>query len=225
MKKIGLLCLALVLALGALGVGYASWTDSVTIDGSVTTGEVCIMFADCDLIDDVQPINTGGDYPTNDPDYTCLNGFAYDSTPDHGYYWELDKNVAWGEQLISADGKTLEVTLHNTYPCNFNRLGFYVLNCGTIPIKIDHILIDGIPFSGGVPFVQYDFNGDGAYDFEIQWGNNWGAQIEPDGRSPEFSFWMHVLQPCPQGQLDTLHFTIEIVAVQWNGYPLPASEY
>jgi hypothetical protein len=30
-----------------------------------------------------------------------------------------------------------------------------------------------------------------------------------------------VLQPCPQDQLDTLTFTIEIVAVQWDGYPLP----
>jgi len=219
MKKIGLLCLALVLALGALGVGYASWTDTIFIDGSVTTGSVCIAFSDCDLLDEDQPINPGGDYPTNDPDYTCNNGFAYET--GLGYYWELDKNVAWGSQLVSQDGKTLEVTLHNAYPCNFNKLSFYVLNCGTIPLKIDHILINGQKFSTGVPYVQVDFNGDGAYDFEIQWGNNWGAQIEPEGRSPEFSFWMHVLQPCPQNQLDTLTFTIEIVAVQWNEYPLP----
>lgn len=40
MKKIGLLCLALVLALGALGVGYAMWWDEVTIEGTVNTGNV-----------------------------------------------------------------------------------------------------------------------------------------------------------------------------------------
>ena len=40
MKKIGLLCLALVLALGALGVGYAMWWDEVTIEGTVNTGSV-----------------------------------------------------------------------------------------------------------------------------------------------------------------------------------------
>jgi len=40
MKKIGLLALALVLALGALGVGYAAWTDTVTIEGTVNTGTV-----------------------------------------------------------------------------------------------------------------------------------------------------------------------------------------
>jgi hypothetical protein len=40
MKKIGLLCLALVLALGTLGVGYAMWSDQVTITGTVNTGSV-----------------------------------------------------------------------------------------------------------------------------------------------------------------------------------------
>jgi hypothetical protein len=40
MKKIGLLCLALVLALGTLGVAYAMWWDEVTIEGTVNTGSV-----------------------------------------------------------------------------------------------------------------------------------------------------------------------------------------
>jgi len=40
MKKIGLLSLALVLALGTLGVGYALWFDEVTIEGTVNTGSV-----------------------------------------------------------------------------------------------------------------------------------------------------------------------------------------
>ena len=40
MKKIGLLSLALVLALGTLGIGYAMWQDTVTIEGTVNTGSV-----------------------------------------------------------------------------------------------------------------------------------------------------------------------------------------
>jgi len=42
MKKVGLLLLALVLALGALGVGYARWQDSVVINGTVNTGTVTL---------------------------------------------------------------------------------------------------------------------------------------------------------------------------------------
>ncbi len=220
MRKVALLCLALVLALGALGVGYAAWTDTITIHGQVNTGSLCWKFASCSLLDHYQPSNYGGDYPTATPDYTCNPGFVLE--PEVGYFWELDKNVAWGSQNISKDGKTLSVTLHNAYPCYFNSLSFYVLNCGTVPLKIDHIVINGQSFSGGVPYVQYDFNGDGKYDFEIQWGDNWGAQIDPGAASPEISFWMHVLQPCPQSQLDTLTFNITLVAVQWDKYPLSA---
>ena len=42
MKKISMIMLALVVALGGLGVGYAMWSDTVTISGSVTTGSVDI---------------------------------------------------------------------------------------------------------------------------------------------------------------------------------------
>jgi predicted ribosomally synthesized peptide with SipW-like signal peptide len=42
LKKIGLLALALVLALGSLGVAYAAWTDSVYVQGTVNTGNLDI---------------------------------------------------------------------------------------------------------------------------------------------------------------------------------------
>jgi hypothetical protein len=40
MRKIGFICLAVVLAMGALGVGYAMWWDEVKIEGTVNTGSV-----------------------------------------------------------------------------------------------------------------------------------------------------------------------------------------
>ena len=45
MKKIVLICMALVIALGAVGVGYALWSDSLFIQGTIETGEVdvCIV--------------------------------------------------------------------------------------------------------------------------------------------------------------------------------------
>jgi hypothetical protein len=46
MRKIGLIMMALVLALGTLGVGYAMWSDTVTIDGTVNTGSVDIVIED-----------------------------------------------------------------------------------------------------------------------------------------------------------------------------------
>ena len=40
MKRIGLLCLALVLALGSLGVSGALWSDDLYIDGWIQTGNI-----------------------------------------------------------------------------------------------------------------------------------------------------------------------------------------
>lgn len=37
---------ALVLALGAVGVGYAAWTESITVHGVVTTGTLSWKFSD-----------------------------------------------------------------------------------------------------------------------------------------------------------------------------------
>jgi predicted ribosomally synthesized peptide with SipW-like signal peptide len=42
MRKIGFIILALVLALGSIGIGYAAWTDTVTLEGTVKTGSVDI---------------------------------------------------------------------------------------------------------------------------------------------------------------------------------------
>jgi hypothetical protein len=47
MKKFGLLCLAIVLALGSLGVGFALWSETLYINGTVYTGEVDVQWTWC----------------------------------------------------------------------------------------------------------------------------------------------------------------------------------
>ncbi len=46
MKKIGLLSLALVLALGTLGIGYAWWDETLVVDATVGTGELEVIIRD-----------------------------------------------------------------------------------------------------------------------------------------------------------------------------------
>jgi hypothetical protein len=48
MKKIGILALAVVLALGSLGIGFALWSETLYIEGTVATGE---LDADLTIID------------------------------------------------------------------------------------------------------------------------------------------------------------------------------
>lgn len=51
MKRIGLICLAMVLALGTLGVGYAHWFDDADIIQTVQTGTVSIGFSKAQIVD------------------------------------------------------------------------------------------------------------------------------------------------------------------------------
>ncbi len=51
MKKIGLLCLTLVVALGTLGVGYALWWDTLYISGTVETGDIGLEWGQGDPYD------------------------------------------------------------------------------------------------------------------------------------------------------------------------------
>lgn len=222
MKKIGLVFLALVVALGSLGAAYAMWSDKITVDTNISTGTVCIDISGQRVMDHYAPPPY---YPTDTPDYTCNPGFVSD--PVKGDFWELDKNVSWGECNI-VDGNMF-VTLYNTYPCNFNEIGAYVRNCGTIPVKIwktQVLLPDGAggwallgEFDDTGEYFAFDINGDGAPDIEVTYGDNFGTQLEP-GERAEISYWIHTLQASPEDA--TFSFQFKIFAVQYNEYaPLP----
>ena len=229
MKRIGLLTLSLVLALGTLGVGYAAWTDTVYIEGTVETGVLCVEFGTAEIRDPDEPDNPGGDYPTDDPDYTCNDGFV--QRADGLRFWLSDKNVGWGEveRVFDVERdcyKTLLVTLHNAYPSYFNEVTFYPENCGTLPWRIDHVVVsweqDGgtgeVIITSKGTHVPMDYTGDGEFELELMWGDNFGAQVHPGDYPPEVSFWIHVLQPAPQDS--ALEFTVSFMVVQWNKYPL-----
>ena len=222
-NKIAALFIVSIFALSGTGIAYAAWFDTITITGTVDAGVLQWEFANCEVNDDDAPENPGGDYPTDDPDDTCNPGFIFET--GKGYYWPLDKNVGWGEcNPVDTNGDNhfdqIQVTLHNVYPCYFNEVTFYTRNCGTIPLKFDHILINGVPFYSSQPYISLDLSGNGIDDFEIWWRDvYWGYQLEPEGAMPEISFWMHVLQDEGEGvQGESFTFTIEVVAIQWNEY-------
>lgn len=211
MGKVGLLFLVLVLALASVGVAFAAWTDTITISGSVNTGEVD------------WEIDTGSATQKPDsPDWNCfwdLNGGTRFSDPE-------GKNVATTTVTIVGKDK-MNVVIDNAYPYYFDHIAFIAHGLGTIPFRIwkvnifkDGQLVNTIYKNA---YVYLDYNGDGANDLELWWGDNFGLQMHYCDRV-DFSFEMLILQPAPQNE--TLAFTIEIVAIQWNEYvqgPLPTA--
>ncbi len=55
MKKVGLLGLALVLCLAVVGIGYASWTKDLFVNGTVATGVVDAVWVEGQAWDDEPP--------------------------------------------------------------------------------------------------------------------------------------------------------------------------
>ena len=219
MKKIGLICLVLVLAMGMLGAAYASWSQTLTIKEDVYTGEFCMEFGpQTPTVKDTRkppPV-----YPVAEPGDADEN-----ATKNFTSVTRTLKNVAWGTANYTAgDHPTgLIVTFHDVYPWYYNHVDFWVHNCGTIPAHLNKILILDAPggnqlaeitFDGQI--VTLDLDGNNTSDFQIIWGNHFGAQFDPCIQI-NHSFGILVLQDDdPTWQNSTFTFYIEMVFDQFN---------
>lgn len=111
-KKIGLLLLVLVLALGALGVGYAMWDKTLYIDGTVNTGEV-----------NMEIISASSDDPPGTIDYA------------------KDKDVGSTAVSYVIGSQSITVTVTNGYPCYEVYVHFTAHNNGTVPVRLQDIIV------------------------------------------------------------------------------------
>jgi predicted ribosomally synthesized peptide with SipW-like signal peptide len=139
-NKMAAIFIASIFALSGLGVAYAAWTDTITIDGTVTTGNVDLVI--CSWFNG-DPSGPGDppDYYSGIPDWHCNEYFI-------GAPW-LDpegKNVGWTVVTpIDPDGdgcyNNIEIELNNVYPCYYTMVSIYPRNTGTIPVKIQKAIV------------------------------------------------------------------------------------
>jgi len=231
MRKIGLICLALVLALGTMGVGYATWSQTLTITEGVNTGEFCMEFGrlDCYTSDPDCPPE-GVVFPTDKPD---RNGtLVWDAVNSK---WTIStftpvpgKNVACAEIAYGAgdDPVTLEITVNDGYPHYYAHFNFTVHNCGTIPSNLNKILvkecvsgdlIEEITYDGQIVLMDLDENGQD--DVALWWGDNIGDQFDPC-IDKDFSTAILILQDDGDTiQGGKFSFCVELVFDQWNYVP------
>ncbi len=137
MKKIGLICLALVLALGGLGIGYASWVDTIYINGTVNTGTVDIEITELSgtwvwkIVDTHQTIYNHGwgvrsdSYPYGDPNAPAEAGSMLVASATA----EFDPTDNTNDTII--------VEFDNLFPSTTFWVDFLVHYNGTIPVMID----------------------------------------------------------------------------------------
>lgn len=210
MKKIGLISLALVLALASLGVGYAMWSDTVYIEQTVETGTVSIGFS---KISTDEPF---GEF--EDKDVGSIDGWLTGTIKGTVDYAGVPTDVY----------EKAEVLMENAYPCYQTAVFIDVANVGTIPVYISSmdismvevdgsgIVIDTLTWVWHVIGVSGHFeNGAGEDILNMDIVNLLGDQIHPGGKNT-VQFDLHVKQPAKQSA--TYIITISVTGIQWNKY-------
>lgn len=110
-RNTGILLLIMVLlSLGVIGAGYAQWTGTLDVNGTVETGIFGHNWVGCS---------------SNDPPGTIDPGKTQD--------------VAWCDTSISGDELTIYAIINNAYPNYQCQVSGLVHNNGTVPEMIDDV--------------------------------------------------------------------------------------
>lgn len=142
-----------------------------------------------------ETLTISGTVNTGTVDASLSVGRCWDSEP-------LEKDVSTITCSLSEDGKTLNITVENAYPCIEYYCMFDVHNTGTIPIKVWEMIADRgtLPTSATVEIT----------------GEELPYQLEPG----EMAYWtlhLHLDNDAEEGANYT--FSVSIDAGQWNEPP------
>jgi hypothetical protein len=187
-KKLMAIFASMMIALCLVGASYALWSKWLYIDGRIGTDNVDVVFTHVSNLDEPGGIS-------RDP-----------KCPEQGG-GRWDKDVGW----TTVDGineETINITLHNVYPCYYNDLEIEYTNVGSVPVKIQ-----SITFTANFTLASACCKDDG--EVWVEFVDGVGSQIEP-GQKGASSLKIHVEQPAEQGT--DYGFTATILFVQWNEY-------
>jgi hypothetical protein len=131
--------MALVLALGTLGVAYAHWSQTLTINEVVNTGKLEVGIRDAGTNDPGPALNepNGMVHPdtsangTNDPGYGKNVAAAYS---DNDGTWLFNKD---NEDYYDS----VTETIVNAYPSYSATITLVFANNGTVPVKAEEVVI------------------------------------------------------------------------------------
>ena len=134
MKKIGLIAIVVVLALGIIGVGYAAWSQNINITSTVSVGSYVISIA-----------QTPAATATNDVSSVGLSGTA---------------TITIGTVTSTGTNAGFNITIANGYPGLTLKIPYTVSNTGSVPAKISAVKIGTkggtlASWNGGVTNISY----------------------------------------------------------------------
>lgn len=215
MKKIGLICLALVLALGGLGVGFAMWSETLTITGTVDTGDLDADFQSGSVTFVQDKEVATGSATVNEADDKQLDVLIIDAYP-----------------CLSGD---IEFTIVNVgdIPAHVTKVEFHAKGDGKYGYELDSADPTGKTILNPTSFVAcnlieleeciwlyFDLDNDCDADLSLHLKSDPKlicTQFDPPAigtSTVNGKINFHIEQGA--NELDTYYFNIDITVVQWN---------
>lgn len=176
--KLGAMFLISILALAGIGMGYAAWTDTITIDGTVNTGSVDLLVVGYSGTWVWKIWETGYTdeiYVTNDPDWVPMD-FDGDGIDE---FLPDPVASAWAEQATDASGPiddAVKVTFDSLFPCITFEADILFHYVGSIPVKISATTIDFHEDTSDPELTALWYSGAAGIDW--YWSNADGDKLE-----------------------------------------------
>jgi hypothetical protein len=236
LKRIGLLALALVIALGGLGVAYAAWTANVYVLGTVNTGT---------LDADISGVSSTFVYKTATDGIDVK--YVYESTPPEvPPNWTLvasaitEDTSVWKDpithEIIDIDSATM--TFWGLFPGVDFITDIEIEYLGTVPAMISLATVLDPELPQDPILVELWQMGEDTKDNETRYGIwidaelstdsglNWEPVADPLGLQLHEDYLVHLkvhvlLPENPAYDNLSISFTGKISVIQWNLYEEP----
>jgi hypothetical protein len=229
-KKATALFVTLMMALSAVGVAYATWFDTVQIEGTIHMGDFLVGILDIKECSDSEPPEK--DYSSIECELANPETGVHHIDPETG-----EPQTVW---------HTLIVTVNDAYPSIIYLCKFDLKNAGTVPAHIAFVDIigekkdsNGTVITG---LVWNDPEGDGCGSLWEDWdgsGNVTAGDVEVINlclikQETGAPLVCNQLEPCTEEPVDLIihlkqeaqechiyQFSVTIWALQWNWPALP----
>lgn len=123
-RKLSVICLLLTLCLAVIGVGYASWSKNLYIQGTVSTGDVDIDFVSSTVV------ISDNEAPGNDVGSVTVNFDSWSDTDDPD-----DPGAYYNKMALG---------MNHVYKDYIGYVEFRIRNNGTVPVQLTYV-IDPVP--------------------------------------------------------------------------------
>jgi hypothetical protein len=142
MKKLGLIILVFLVALGSLGVAYSRWSRTLTTTENVSTGTFGCQFQ--------QAISNDDGNPGNVLDPSAQGSWSWTSGTLTASNWSGSRssgNIA-STTVSGAITQTLTIKMSTTYVGYWSSIGCTIKNTGTVPMKVSTVTATVTPPTG-----------------------------------------------------------------------------